>query len=39
VALDPIVPDKAVCFYTEMTLGEEAELLAFLDKTMIFLHG
>jgi hypothetical protein len=32
IALDRRVPDKVVCLDTEMTSGEEAELLAFLDK-------
>jgi hypothetical protein len=32
VALDPRVPDKAVCIGTEMSPQEQAELLQFLDK-------
>jgi hypothetical protein len=39
IALDPRVPDKAVFLDTEMSPEEELELLAFLDKTMMFLHG
>jgi hypothetical protein len=32
VALDPRVPDRAVCLSTEMSLQEQVELLQFLDK-------
>jgi hypothetical protein len=32
VALDPRIPDKAVCIGIETTLEEQAELLEFLDK-------
>jgi hypothetical protein len=32
VALDPRVRDKVVCLGTEMTPGEHAKLLAFLDR-------
>jgi hypothetical protein len=32
VALDPRVPDRAVCLSTETSLEEQAKLLAFLDK-------
>jgi hypothetical protein len=32
VALNPTVPDKAVCVGTKMSLQEQAKLLQFLDK-------
>jgi hypothetical protein len=32
VALDPRVPNKAICIGTEMSPQEQAELLQFLDK-------
>jgi hypothetical protein len=32
VALNPRIPDKAVCIGTEMSPQEQAELLQFLDK-------
>jgi hypothetical protein len=39
VALDPRVPDRVVFLGTEMSLEEQSELLAFLDKNNDVLHG
>jgi hypothetical protein len=39
VPLDSRVPDRAVCIGTESGQQEQAELLAFLEKTVMFLHG
>jgi hypothetical protein len=36
VPLDPRVPDRVVCIGAEASQQEQAELLAFLDKTMMF---
>jgi hypothetical protein len=35
VALDPRVPDRAICLDTEMSPQEQVELLAFLNKNNI----
>jgi hypothetical protein len=32
VALDPGVPDRAICLSTKISLHEQLEILAFLDK-------
>jgi hypothetical protein len=39
VALDPRVPDRVIFIGTEMSLEEQVELLAFLDKNNDVLHG
>jgi hypothetical protein len=39
VPLDPKVPDKAVMISQDLTLEEEIELLSFLDKKVMYLHG
>jgi hypothetical protein len=39
IALHPRVPDRAVGLNTETSLEEQAELMAFLDKTTVFLCG
>jgi hypothetical protein len=39
VQLDPIVPDITICISAEASQQEQVELLAFLDKIVMFSHG